>query len=87
MPIIKSAIKRARQNLVRRERRLPHKSQMKTMIRQFMDLVKEGKQAEAIAIFPKVQKTIDMAVKKQILHKNTAARKKSGLSRMVASKK
>ncbi len=87
MPIIQSAIKRARQNIVRRERRLPHKSQMKTMIRSFTDLVKAGKQTEAIALFPKVQKSIDNAVKKHILHRNTAARKKSGLSRMIATKK
>ncbi len=86
MPIIKSAIKRARQNIVRRERRVPYKSQMKTFVRQFMDLVKEGKAAEAQALLPKVQKSIDMAVKKHILHKNTASRKKSRLALMLAKK-
>ncbi len=86
MPIIKSAIKRARQNLVRRDRRVPYKSQMKTMIRRFSDFAKEGKLSDAADMFPRVQKSIDMAVKKGILHKNTAARKKSRLSLMLAKK-
>jgi small subunit ribosomal protein S20 len=86
MPIIQSAIKRARQNIVRRERRVPYKSQMKTYVRQFMDLMKEGKASEAQTLLPKVQKSIDMAVKKHILHKNTASRKKSRLALMLGKK-
>ncbi len=83
MPIIQSAIKRARQNIVRRERRLPYKTQMKTMIRKVMDLVMEGKKAEAVKMLPSVYKSIDMAAKRRILHRNTADRKKSLVARMV----
>ena len=86
MPILQSSIKRARQNLVRRARRLPFKSQMKTMVKNYTELIKEGKMADAGTLFPKVQKSIDTAVKKGLLHKNTAARKKSMLSLMLAKK-
>ena len=85
MPIIKSAIKRARQNQVRRERRQPDKTYMKTMIRKITDLVKEKKLDEAKKELPKVYKAIDMAAKKHILHKKTAARKKSSVSKLIAS--
>ena len=83
MPITKSAIKRAKQNEVRRVRRLPYKTRLKTMSRKFMDLVKEGKKQEAIALLPEVFKTIDTACKKQLIHKNNAARRKSSMSKMV----
>jgi small subunit ribosomal protein S20 len=83
MPIIKSAIKRAKQNIVRRERLQPYRTHMKTMMRKLVDLVKEGKKAEAQALMPKVFKAIDTATKKQILHRNNASRKKSLMARMV----
>lgn len=83
MPIIKSAIKRARQNDVRRMRRQPFKTHLKTVIRSYTDLIKEGKKADAAKMLPQLQKVIDTATKKQILHKNTANRKKSRLSLML----
>lgn len=86
MPITSSAIKAARQNAARRERRQPFKTQMKTMIRSFTDLVAEKKIAEAKTLMPNVQKAIDTATKKNIIHRNNAARKKSALARMVAPK-
>lgn len=86
MPITESAIKRAKQNSTRRARLLPYKTQMKTMLRKVTDAVKAGKKDEAIKLLPQVYKAIDMAAKKQIIHANTAARKKSLAARMVASK-
>ncbi len=87
MPIIKSAIKRARQNEARRVRRQPFKTQLKTVTRKFSDLLMEGKKADAVALLPKLFKVIDTAAKKHIIHPNTAARKKSLAARMVAAKK
>lgn len=87
MPIIQSAIKRARQNTVRRTRRQPFKTQLKTAMRAFGDLVKAGKMDEAKTLLPRVYKAIDTAAKKQIIHPNNAARKKSLFSRMLAAKK
>ena len=86
MPIIKSAIKRARQNEVRRARRLPFKTHMKTMMRKIVDLTKEGKNKEAEEILPIVYKSIDIAAKKNIIHKNNAARKKARMARLVSKK-
>lgn len=87
MPIIESAIKRARQNETRRERRQPHKTRLKTTIRSFTDLLKEGKKDEALKMLPAVMKVIDTAAKKHLIHRNTADRKKSRLSLMVSAKK
>ena len=84
MPIIKSAIKRARQNRVRRERLLPYRTQMKTMVRTVGDLVKAGKKQEAVSLLPKAYRAIDTAMKKRIIHRNTAARKKSLVARLAA---
>ena len=87
MPITTSAIKAARQNIKRRERRQPFNTRMKTALRSFSDLVKAGKRAEAIAMLPAVYKTVDTAAKKNLIHRNNAARKKSLVARMVATKK
>ncbi|MCK5016080.1 MAG: 30S ribosomal protein S20 [Candidatus Peribacteraceae bacterium] len=86
MPIIKSAIKRAKQNGVRRARRLPFKTNMKTMIRKISDLAKEGKMDEAEALLPTVYKVIDTAAKKEIIHPKNAARKKAHVAKVVAKK-
>lgn len=86
MPLIQSAIKRARQNTVRRTRLQPTKTYMKTMMRKITDLVKAKKLDEAAKILPEAYKAIDMAAKKKVIHKRNAARKKSLLARMVAAK-
>jgi small subunit ribosomal protein S20 len=85
MPLIKSAIKRSKQNEVRRQRRLPFKTHMKTMMRKMTDLTKEGKKAEAEALLPIVYKSIDTAAKKQIIHRSSAARKKSNMAKMLSA--
>ncbi|MBT3293094.1 30S ribosomal protein S20 [Candidatus Peregrinibacteria bacterium] len=84
MPIIKSAIKRARQNTVRRSRRQPYKTHMKTMMRKMVDLTNEGKKDEAAKLLPSVYKTIDTAAKKNIIHPKNAARKKSRMAKLIA---
>ena len=86
MPITSSAIKAARQNIKRRERRQPFNTRMKTAMRAFSDLVKEKKMEEAKKLMPSVYKAIDTAAKKNLIHRNNAARKKSLVARMVASK-
>lgn len=83
MPIIKSAIKRAKQNAVRHARLLPYRTQLKTVIKKVLDLVKAGKKDEAAKMLPLAFKTIDIAAKKNILHRNTADRRKARLSKAV----
>jgi len=83
VPITKSAIKRVRQQKVRHERLLPYKTQMKTMMRKFTDLVKQGKKEDAMKMLPQVYKTIDMAAKKKIIHRRNADHKKSHMQKLV----
>ncbi len=76
----KSAAKRARQNINRNARNRTVRSALRTAIKNFLALVAE-KNLEAAAVnYPVVQKTIDKAVTKGVLHRNTAARKKSRLA-------
>lgn len=87
MPIIKSAIKRVRQQAKRQKRNTITKDVYKTLIKEFSLLVADKKIAEAQKLFPQVQKAIDMAVKKNLLNANTAGRRKSHLSKQISVKK
>jgi small subunit ribosomal protein S20 len=87
MPLIKSAIKRMRQQRKRATRLLPYKSHMKTMMKKILQLAKEGKKEEATKILPQAFKAVDMAAKKYIIHWKNAARKKSLMSRTLAGMK
>lgn len=73
MPIIKSAIKRAKQTLKRRERNVSIKRDIKSAVKAF--LAEPGAQTLAAA-----HSELDTAVKKGLLNKNTAARRKATLS-------
>tara|TARA_B100001971_G_C18202662_1_gene545600 strand:- start:368 stop:553 length:186 start_codon:yes stop_codon:yes gene_type:complete len=57
---------------------------MKTMIKKIELLAKEGKKAEAEKILPEVMSAIDVASKKNIIHRKNADRKKAKVSRMIA---
>jgi len=83
MPIIKSAKKRMRQNLKRKMRNYPVRSEMKTLFKNELKLIKDGNVEEAKKVLAKAYSIIDMACKKKILHPNTAARKKSRLARAL----
>lgn len=74
MPLIKSAIKRAKQALVHKERNTAVKKDVKAAVKAF-----EAK--PTAASLSSAQSAIDTAVKKNILEKRTAARRKSALSR------
>lgn len=86
MPIIKSAQKRMRQTAARKKRLLPYRSHMKTMIKKITDLAAAGKASEAAAHLQAAYKAIDLAAKKNIIHKRTAARRKSRVARLVSAK-
>ena len=87
MPITKSAVKAARQSLVRRDRRIPYKTMMKTQMRKMREAVKAGKTDEAQKLLPVVYKAIDTAAKKNIIHRNNADRKKASMAGLLAKKK
>ncbi len=76
MPIIKSAIKRAKQTVKRRERNIGVKKDVKSATKVFMAEPTAKNLAAA-------HSELDTAVKKGLLKKNTAARRKSALSKVA----
>jgi small subunit ribosomal protein S20 len=82
-----SALKRARQTEKRTARNRANTSQLRTALRKFRQTLQPGKQADAKAAFAGTVSAIDKAVKKGVIHKNTAARYKSRLSARLATAK
>jgi len=87
MPIIKSAQKRMRQTIVKTARNMNIKRKYRAFIRETKKLIEAGEKSKIASVFSAAYKAIDMAAKKNIIHKNNAARKKSALAKMVASGK
>lgn len=85
MPIIQSAAKRVRQDKTRYRRNLSYKRAMKAAVKDVTDAVSNNDEKTARAQLPLAQKAIDKAVKQGVIHKNTAARKKSQLTRQIDS--
>ena len=80
MPNIKSAKKRV---LLSREANVKNKmakSALKTTLKKFEAAVAEGNREQADSAYTAAVKSIDQAVKKGIIHKNNAARKKSSIA-------
>ncbi len=84
MPIIKSAIKRARQTTKRRSHNLKVRAAVKEDVRAALDALATGDAATTETALRAAQSEIDRAVKKGTLHKNTAARRKSRLTLAIA---
>ena len=83
MANIKSAKKRVLIAEANRQRNVAVKSKIKTAVKKVLELATgEDKDALNLAL-SQVYKLCDMAVSKGILHKNTAARKKSRLTLAV----
>ncbi len=73
MPIIKSAIKRAKQTIKRRERNVGIKREIKTAVNAFL----ANPTAKGLSA---AQSELDTAVKKGLLKKNTVARRMTRLA-------
>jgi small subunit ribosomal protein S20 len=84
MPIIKSAIKRAKQALVRRSRNLQVQRAVKQDITALHEALAGGDAKLIQTKLSEAYSEIDRAVKKGTLHKNTAANRKSALAHAVA---
>ncbi|MCP3677731.1 MAG: 30S ribosomal protein S20 [Deltaproteobacteria bacterium] len=81
----KSAIKRHRQSLIRRERNNAVESTIKTATKKVHTAVESGNSEEAKTSLSAVTTLLDKAVSKNVLHRNNAARKISRLTRTVNS--
>ncbi|KGP62163.1 30S ribosomal protein S20 [Legionella norrlandica] len=79
MANIKSAIKRARQNIKLRQRNASARSMYRTYIKNVLKAMESGDQEAARAAYSKAQPVIDKAAGKGLIHKNKAARIKSRL--------
>ncbi|MDY3267254.1 MAG: 30S ribosomal protein S20 [Phocaeicola sp.] len=77
----KSSIKRIRQE---EKRRLHNRYYAKTMRNAVKKLRATTDKAEAVALYPKVQKMLDKLAKVNIIHKNKAANLKSKLAAHIA---
>lgn len=84
MPILRSAKKQLRQNATRRLRNDRFRDLFREARVAFERLVNGNQTKEATDAFPKLQKVIDTMAKKNLIHKNTAARKKSRFAGMLA---
>jgi small subunit ribosomal protein S20 len=85
MANIQSQIKRNRQNERQNARNKAVRSELKTRAKQAVAAAEAGDAARAEELLAIAQRRIDMAVTKGVIHKNTAARRKSRLTAQVRS--
>ncbi len=84
MPITQSAKKALRQNVRRHKRNTKKKTELKSVIKKYKKLVAAKSIDEAKKYLATVYKKLDKAAKANLIKKNTAARLKSRLSRLLS---
>ena len=80
MPNIKSSKKDVISSKIAYEKNKANKSEMKTVLKKYEAALEGGDRAAAEVAYKEAVKIVDQAVIKGILHKNTAARKKSSMT-------
>ena len=80
----KSALKRVRQTIKRAARNRSLRSDLRTVIKKFRVILASGNTEQTREAYTGVQKNIDNAVTKGVLHKRTGARYKSRLALSMA---
>ncbi len=75
--------KRARQAIKRNKHNSQIRAKVRTFIKKVASAIEAGNKKEAISGFAEMQKNLDQAVNKGLIHKNQAARKKSRLSTQI----
>lgn len=83
MPNIKSSIRSVKTDAERRAKNSAVKSQIRTATRKTVEAVEAGAVEDAKKVLVQATSVIDKAASKGVLHKNTAARKKSNLTAKV----
>lgn len=83
MPRHRSALKKLRQDKIRRLRNLRIKQQLKKTIKKFQTLISAKNIDEAKKLLAGIYSQLDKAAKKRIVHPNTAQRKKSRLAKKL----
>ena len=87
MPNSNSAKKRLRQSEVRRSRNKSVKSALRTQLRKVREAVQAGDVGKAESDMQVATKQLDRAGQKNIIHRNTAARTKSRLQKLIKNAK
>ena len=80
MPNIKSSKKDVIRSKIAYEKNKAEKSALKTSIKKFEAALVDGDHAAAEVAYKQAVQKVDRAVTSGILHKNTAARKKSSMT-------
>ena len=75
--------KRARQAVKRNKHNSQIRAKARTFVKKVAYAVEAGEKKEAVSGFSAMQKNLDQAVNKGLMHKNQAARKKSRLSAQI----
>ena len=83
MPIKDSAKKEMRKSASKALRNRQVRGTFRSVIKAFQVAIHDGKLDEAKSLFAKAQKALDKASQKNVIKKNTAARKKSRLSKTL----
>ena len=83
MPQRRSAIKELRKNRKNRMCNLDAKTELKKTIKKFLVSVTSNNKPEADTQLKAVYKKLDKAAKRNLIHKNTVARRKSRFSTMA----
>lgn len=84
MPRRRTSVKRTRVNKRKHIRNIKVKSQLKKTLKKFQALLSTKKIAEAKDMLKKVFSELDKAAKKNIIHSNTASRKKSRFAKRLS---
>lgn len=83
MPNIKSAEKRVKVIKAKTLKNKMFKSQLRTVVKKYASALESGNKTEAAEAYKLAVKKVDQAVARNIMHKNTAARKKSQFTRRL----
>jgi len=84
MPNTKSAIKRIHVTERNRIYNRAWKTRTKTIVKKVATAVEQNNLDLAVQLFNEAQSVIDKAVTKGVMHRNTAARRKAMLARLIA---
>ncbi|MEO0481200.1 MAG: 30S ribosomal protein S20 [Planctomycetota bacterium] len=79
------ANKRIRQGERRRIQNKGIASRMRSDVKRVLTLAESGEKEQAEQLLPSAIRSVDKAMKRHVIHRNTAARKKSLLMRAVNS--
>ena len=83
MPVTKGAKKTLRAATRKRVFNIRRQRKLASSVKEIRKLIVEGKKENANKALPKAYKAIDKTVKRGVIKKNTAARKKSRLAKLI----